>query len=239
MTSYPSRIDHAWIAIESILRQSVSPNRLVLVLNLEEFPDQSVPRRICRQMRRGLEILWVERNGRGLDKLLPTMEKFPDLPIVTVDDDKIFPRGLLQSLWLAHCERPSDIVGARGWQIRRASDGTVRFSSNWERIEHKMSGPHIHLPGGNGNLYPPNSLDPLAFDLDSAILTCPTTDDIWFWAAARKANTIFTCLALPPHQPVMRLERGPSLTALNLGVDNQQFQAAIALFSLERSFEDL
>jgi len=239
MTSYPARIDDAWIAIESILRQSVKPERFLLVLNLEEFPSQTIPRRIKQQTNRGLEVVWLPRNGRSLDKLLPALREFPARPVVTVDDDKIFPRFLLESLWLKHLECPTHIIGARGWEIRPDADGKIRFASGWERIHSETSGPHIHLPGGNGNLYPPSTLHPLVLDLDLALRTCPTPDDIWFWAAARKAGSIFTCLGLPAHQPVSRLKEGPSLAALNVGVEDDQFQAAIRVFSLSGDFEDL
>ena len=57
MTSYPARIESAWIAIESILRQSVTPERFVLVLSKEEFPNKKLPRRISKLRGRGLESL--------------------------------------------------------------------------------------------------------------------------------------------------------------------------------------
>ena len=42
LTTYPPRISKSWLAIETLLRQSVRPERLVLVLNTEEFPTKKL-----------------------------------------------------------------------------------------------------------------------------------------------------------------------------------------------------
>ena len=134
LTTYPPRVSKSWLAIETLLRQSVRPERLVLVLNTEEFPSKKLPRRIARQARRGLEILWAHRNGRSHDKLIPVRTAFPQATIVTFDDDKFFPRDLLEKLTEASDRSPGKVIGARGWEVRRTKeDDDIHFGEGWTR----------------------------------------------------------------------------------------------------------
>ena len=233
MTSYPARIESAWIAIESILRQSVTPERFVLVLSKEEFPDKKVPRSIARLTGRGLEILWVDHNGRSFDKLLPVIEAFPDTAIITTDDDKIFPPTLLERLYSDHLRSPDSVVGARGWSIRLAGrDDEVHYGQDWVRAVAGERGMHLLMPGGNGCLYPPASLDQTVLDMALALRLCPTADDIWFWASIQRTKTNSVCLGLPPHRPVSQQKDTSALSDVNEEQNDHQFQAVINHFGL-------
>lgn len=58
LTTDPARIETTWLAIESLLRQTEKPDRIVLNLFEGEFPGRSLPNPIREQMTRGLEINW-------------------------------------------------------------------------------------------------------------------------------------------------------------------------------------
>lgn len=233
MTSFPARIDQAWIAIETICRQSVRPEKFLLVLGEREFERHNIPGRIRRLEGKWLDILWTEENGFSYDKLLPVLERYPSHPIVTVDDDKLFPRHLLRQLHEASVEFPGHIIGARGWLVRRsARNGDVRYGENWLRVVGHRRGWDLITPGGNGCLYPPGSLDTKVADLRAALRECPTADDIWFWAAAQKKGSPTVCLGLPAHRAVSRLKGSPALSSVNKDKNNEQFQRAINYFNL-------
>jgi len=231
MTSYPARIEAAWISLESMMRQTVKPEKIVLVLCEDEFRNRTLPKNLLALGKRGLDIVWVKRNGRSFDKLLPTMGLFPDTAIVTVDDDKIFPRTLLAQLYDASLRFPSHAIGARGWRMMKNVDtGAVEFGVKWERAFPGETGTHLFMPGGNGCLYPPGSLDEQVKELDLALRLCPTADDIWFWASLQRTQTRSVCLGLPPHKKVGQQDATPALSDVN---DNDpQFQAAIGHFAL-------
>jgi hypothetical protein len=40
LTSFPARINHTYISIECLLRQSVNPDRIILWLAEDQFPNQ-------------------------------------------------------------------------------------------------------------------------------------------------------------------------------------------------------
>jgi hypothetical protein len=233
LTTYPPRISKSWMAIETLLRQSVRAERLVLVLNNEEFPTRDLPRAIKRQTRRGLEILWAERNGRSHDKLIPVRAKYPGATIVTFDDDKYFPRTLLDELVSASMHYPGHVIGARGWLVRRADEhGDVHFGLGWTRATAGSAGSNLFTPGGNGCLYPPDSLSSMVDDLDAALEVCPAADDIWFWGALQKNKSLVACLGLPAHRPVSSLKDGPALSSIDPLEEDSQFQHALRHFGI-------
>lgn len=231
MTTYPPRIAKAWIAIETLLRQTVRPIKLILVLSKEEFPTEVVPRSIQRQVRRGLEILWVDKTAGSYDKLIPVRQAYPQHAIVTFDDDKFFPRSLLANLYEASLLHPDSIVGSRGWVVRQ-ENGEIRYGSNWLRAEPGSKGSNIFTPGGNGCLYPPQSLHPVVDNLKLALELCPTADDIWFWFAAQKAGSLVYCLGMEPHRSVRSQARTPALAERNALQNDVQFQEMAQKFGL-------
>ena len=238
MTSYPGRAHRAWIAVETLLRQTVVPEKFILVLNEEEYPEKVIPRRLSRRLRRGLQILWVEENGRSFDKLLPVRAAFPNQAIVTVDDDKYFPRNLLSSLFEASQSHPGVIIGARGWKIQKSSSGEIHYGDNWVRAHPGDSGNALLTPGGNGCLYPASSLDDSVDSYSDSQEVCPNADDIWFWGAAMKKQTQFHCLGMPPHRPIRHRSEAGALSSVNKNRNEEQFQAALDFFGVREFLND-
>ena len=239
LTSYPQRISSTWRAVETLLRQTMRPQSIVLVLAKEEFPGQQLPLSIRARQRRGLDILWVDSNGKSFDKLIPVMEKHPHSPIITCDDDKYFPKNLVASLIEAHQTHPKAIIGARGWSMRKASSGlAIRYGDNWVRATPGEVGRHLFMPGGNGALYPPGSLSDGVKDLSQALVMCPTADDIWFWAHATKARTLMVCLGMPAHRPVRSLSKSPALSDINHTANQTQFEGVIGALNLEAEIQE-
>lgn len=237
LTSYPPRIGSAWIAIETLLRQSVRPRKLLLVLNEQEFPGRILPRRIRSQAKRGLEILWLPQNGRSYDKLLPIRNRYPLDTVVTFDDDKFFPPRLLEDLFEASLQNGNSVIGSRGWIIRKSKSG-INYGEGWERAISGARGKTLITPGGNGCLYPPKSLDANVDNLEEALQICPTADDIWFWCAIQKNGTDIVCLGYPPHRPVRSLRTTVALSAQNESENNTQFQRALDFWKIRELVND-
>jgi hypothetical protein len=210
----------------------VKPIAVVLVLSEEEFPGGRLPRRIEKQTKRGLHILWVAQNGRSYDKLLPTQAQYPGKTIVTFDDDKFFPPQLLEQLHAASQENPGTIIGSRGWVIQRDDSHSVRYGVNWQRAPFGAQGFNLLTPGGNGCLYPPSALHAQASDVQEALKVCPTADDLWFWGAALKNGTSHFCLGLKAHRPVRGQKSTIALSDVNREKNDNQFQAVLDYFEI-------
>ena len=61
LTSWKKRIDIVHNAIESIMNQTVKPDKIVLNLSLDEFPsgNDELPENLTSLIDNGLEIGWV------------------------------------------------------------------------------------------------------------------------------------------------------------------------------------
>lgn len=87
--------------------------KVVLVLSREEFGDNyEVPERIALMTEdERFEILWTDKNTKALKKLDPTMEKYPDTPIITTDDDILLKKHAVDMMIQAHIMHPEAILG--------------------------------------------------------------------------------------------------------------------------------
>lgn len=229
MTSYPKRIRHAWLALESLFRQEDRNFRLILVLAESQFPGRQLPRMIRKQIQKGLEILWVERDGRSFDHLGPAYQTFAGSDVISVDDDKFFYSTLVSQLRFAALKHPGAIVGWRGWEMR-ASNGTVKFYNKWVRANRGTPSSRLFMPPGNGSLYPAGSLPAETGDYDLRDTICPNADDVWYWAMARRAATQSFCLGQPKHRPVWKQSRTEALAHLDPGP--REFQNVTTHFGL-------
>lgn len=232
MTSYPARIKSAWISLETIFRQHYDLFAVVLVLTRSQFPTGKLPKKIRHLERRGLVVIWVEQDGKSADHIWPAYSRFRHARIVSVDDDKFFPRDLLAKLTAESDRYPGAVIGARGWEIAEVG-GSLAFGVNWARAKRSTPSCLLFMPPGNGSLYPPRSLPELAGNYDIMRRVCPTADDVWFWAMALLEGTESRCLGMAAHRPVSRQRRTDSLASLNAGP--AQFRAALDFFQLEDS----
>lgn len=188
LTSFPAAINYALSAVRSILKGSRLPDRLVLYLTLDQFKECGIPEEL-REIERNSEIFEIRdypRDIRSYRKLFPALRDFPDDIIVTVDDDVDYDRDMLRDLLEMHHRYPEAVIANRAkivdisrpyrkWKKLRWYD----FFAKRIKID-----PHVIQTGVGGVLYPPHSLRQDMIDESLFTTLAPTTDDIWFWAAA-------------------------------------------------------
>lgn len=159
LTSWTKRIHFTHHTIYSILEGSVKPDKIVLNLSKEEFEGIPLPDEISELSLNGdIEIFWVDGpNTKAFKKLLPTVDRYPNDIIVTVDDDIYYPYQFLEFLLEDYRKDPSRPV-------------TVAYN----RIDDML------LPWGGGVLYKASMLADYRDFLTDKILA--TQEDDWFYA---------------------------------------------------------
>lgn len=184
LTTYGKYIYDVCLAVESLLEQTVKPQKVILWIS-DEFADDDIPQILRMQEQRGLEIRKT-KDIRSYKKLIPALKEFPSKPIITFDDDCIYPYDAVESLYRAY-KRNADFIYFRvGRQLGLESKNTFRPYNTAEKKYLPEPSPLNFPVGCGGVLYPPGCFDSEVFN--EAVFTeiCPCADDIWFKAMALK-----------------------------------------------------
>ena len=181
LTTYGDRIHDVHLAIESIMQQTMLPNRIVLWLAEDEFQGKALPVALRMQQERGLEIAYCE-DLRSYKKLIPSLRRFPEACIVTVDDDVAYNPDFIEKMVRAHKEYPTDICASRIHRIVLDAAGKPAPYLEWQLCVEKCPKENnlAFFTGCGGILYPPGCLPEEVFNQDVYMEICSSADDVWF-----------------------------------------------------------
>ena len=203
LTSFPKRIDTLWLTIETLLRQSMKPDEIILWLAEDQFEgEEALPSRLLRQRERGLTIRWCD-NIMSHKKYYYVMQEYPEDLIILVDDDFIYPYDLVASLYKLHRMNPEDIVCLSTAIISPQLESPP---SIWGRPKHNEEIRHsirAQAFTGAGTLYPPRALPKETFNKSKMMELCPLADDLWLKFMSMIAGTKVTCIYKCRSFPVM------------------------------------
>jgi len=188
LTSYGKRVtDAVPYAIYSFFTQTVLPNRIVLWLDKDNWNDDNLPYLLKRLQQSGLEVYYCE-DIRSYKKIVPSLQKYPNNPIVTFDDDFYYNATYLQ--WLLETYAQSDkktVIG--GWGCSPVmQDGKYMPMDKWIDCKKADNDAPIMLFTGYGTLYPPHVFDGEICNKEVFRKLCPTADDIWCWAMEERQH---------------------------------------------------
>lgn len=102
LTSYPKRIGNCARVIETILGNTVLPDRIYLTLSHLEFPhyERDLPADLYKLVMTSNRVIlnWVEENRKSFKKVFPILPYLEDDDVViTVDDDTLIPQDFVES----------------------------------------------------------------------------------------------------------------------------------------------
>lgn len=189
LTTYGKRIHEVAFTIESIMQQTMKPNRIILWLDYS-FQNKRLPQSLLYQQKRGLEIAYC-KDLRSYKKLIPSLSAYPNDAIITIDDDLIYDYDILEHLIVSYLEHPKYIHSCRGHQMQFDKNHELLPYMEWRlRVPELGIIDNYFLTGGGGTLYPPGCLDEEVLNEDVFLGICEHADDVWFNAMARKKGTI-------------------------------------------------
>lgn len=188
LTTIPERLEKMSITTESLLRQTLKPDRLILWLD-DGLKNRKLPLPLRRQAKRGLEIRFIEDIG-PYKKAIYSLKEFPGCLIVACDDDVIYPRDWLKELAEAHEREPHCVVCHRARQMGVTPAGGLRPYKEWKMAVENYLTPSFSLfpIGVGGILYPPGALHPEVFNDAVFRKICPLADDVWMKAMSLLNN---------------------------------------------------
>ena len=183
LTTIPQRIHRVHICLESLLRQSLKPDRLILWIAETDWDKiEDLPASILRFKKRGLTIKFC-KDIRSFKKIIYTLKEYPKSRIVTADDDILYSCNWLRELVEAHEKEPEYIHCQRAHLIT-SSHGKINPWKRWNHLCKGFKGPSLRLfpTGSGGVLYEPRFLHREVFKEEVFMKICPTGDDIWLKA---------------------------------------------------------
>ena len=181
MTTVPSRKKRLEENIESILNQTYKFDKLVINIddNLSQ-EDIDWYKEFAKKDSR-IEIGFGEAKWRSCNKLLPTIKKYPDDVIITIDDDVYYPDECVERLVKKHIEYP-DVVVAHEINpliVNKKTKTLFYFNSFDIKLEQIEYGKYL----SNCSLFPPHIFDNTdLYDYDKMMMvTKGNHDEYWFW----------------------------------------------------------
>ncbi len=190
LTSFPGRINEVWTTVETLLRQSFKPDRIILWLSEVQFPDKIVPESLLELKERGLQIEFVKDDIRSHKKYFYAFQRFPQAAIITVDDDVYYPTDTLKYLVDASDKNKGHIIANRAHMITFDNDQLQPYRK-WQHNKKGFDGgSYLFVPTGVGGvLYPPNSYHHDIFDEATFKRICFMADDLWLKIATLRNNS--------------------------------------------------
>ena len=183
LTTYGKRIDTVYLTLETIARGALLPSRLILWMD-DEAAFQRRPDTLRRLEARGLEVK-VTQNYGPHTKYYPYLMSAEKLgvPLVTADDDTLYPKSWLQSLAESYREDPHLIHCCRAHVVELEGEGFAPYIS-WQRCRSTLPSAVNFATGVSGIIYP-SVFQQKVKDAGLGFLdSCPKADDIWLHVQA-------------------------------------------------------
>jgi len=239
LTTYGKRLYEVYLTIESIMQQTIKPNRIILWLE-DGLKDMEVPNLLERQQVRGLEIRYC-KDIKSYKKLIPTLRAFPNDYIITIDDDVIYEFDMVENLLKSYKNTPGFVYANRVKRMEFNSQCQLIPYRQWKLVKHPMEDSVMNIPTGVGGvLYPPHCFTEEVFKEDVFMSICGRADDIWFKAMCL-VNGMQSRLA-KVHEPVYyENESVQDIALYNTNVGNadndKQISAVFEKYQLYSKFK--
>lgn len=191
LTSFPSRIDEIWLSIETIFRQTIQADEIILWLAKEQFLDKQLPKSILSCIDKGLTIRWVRDDLRSHKKYYYALQEYENADIVLLDDDLYYPDKLLENLISMAHRHPETICATRIHKMTYKRDGSYNPYSKWIHNYnpcHENSSEDYFFTSGAGTLIPTGLMPPDTFNQVVFKKICFFADDIWLNMQAKNAG---------------------------------------------------
>lgn len=187
LTSHGDRIHTVFYTIESIREGLFKPSRLILWLD-EQEKDNPLPETLQRLQSAGLEIYYAPNIGphQKYFRFIQQNNCF-DQPLVTADDDVIYPTDWLKGLVQAYQANPSAIHCYRAYRMR-LRNGKFIAHNDWHESKDNEPSHLNQITGVSGVIYPPEFLEYLKTKVNQFQSVSPTSDDIWLTVNALRSG---------------------------------------------------
>ena len=238
LTSFPVRIGHVHLTIETLLRQRFKPDGIVLYLAESQFPGRKLPETLENLQTRGLTVRWCD-DLRSHKKYFYAFRDYPDANIILADDDIFYSRDTVKKLARLHKKHPKDIICQTAQIIGPEISSLPSVWPPQQVGKQYISSMRAQAFTGAGSLFPPRWYPEELFNKEKAMSLAGTADDLWLKAMSLIAG-VRTTLVYPqrgfpldihiPNNQTLFSINGAQGTSLNDSV----WQALVEEYGLDK-----
>ena len=188
LTSYKERMEILPKVFDCILGQTKKPDKIVLTIFKDD--EKYLPDKVKNYFKvKKVELLIADENIKPHLKYFYVMKKYRDYAIITIDDDMIYPKDLVETLYNSYKKNQNVISARRVHRIKKDKSGNILPYDKWEYECKTVKTPSKELfaTGVGGVLYPPDILkvnDSYLEDIHKII----TADDVYLKYIENKLN---------------------------------------------------
>lgn len=234
LTSYPKRIKYVFYTICSLLNQTIIPNKIILVLSIEEFPqkEKNLPKNLMNFDKEIFEILWVKENIKSYKKYFYTMQWHPNSICITVDDDIIYQRDTIENLLNCYKKNPTSISALCTNKLLINKGKILDYNKAIQCYDNEICIPRFDLIaiGFAGILYPPSILPKESFNLNLIQKCAPLADDLWLKFTELLNHTPVACAAKYKDPIIIIPSQSTALNKINQTQNDIQMQNILKEF---------
>ena len=185
LTTHDLRLTNGTVerVIKNILDGTFTELRLVLTLYKDD--ESLIPASLRKMIDDGsIELIVSDINLRPHLKYFYAMQKYRNLPVITIDDDILYPDDMVEKLYKKWTENPRYIIARRSFPIVTTYYGELTRYATWMAqglIKSEAPLMAAFPTGVGGILYPPDCLQLSDADIPE-ISTILTDDDFYLKA---------------------------------------------------------
>lgn len=106
LTTWKPRIGNIPVVLDTIFDQTKRPDKVVLNLSFDEIIPDDIQDYIDHH---NVEIFRVP-DTKVYKKLIPTLLRYPDDCIISIDDDFLYPKTMIEDFWETHLRFPDSPI---------------------------------------------------------------------------------------------------------------------------------
>ena len=142
LTTWSKRIANLPVVLDSIYAQTYKPDKVVLNLAYNE----EIPGEVEAYLKKhDVEVNFVE-DTKVYKKIIPTLRKYPDACVINIDDDFIYPQGMIEDFMSVHQRYPNypisgNRVSLQGRQCHCGCASLLKaeyFGDNLDKIDEEV-----------------------------------------------------------------------------------------------------
>ncbi len=208
MTSHDERLQTVYLALKSIMIQTMKADEIVLYLANGSGDGEVKYENMLKEA--GVKIIRGKEDIKCHKKYYYAMQEYRDSVIITADDDNIYDDNFISDLYDAHLANRDSIICKIGDRIGY-ENGNVLPYILWNDSTPSVDPEYqICLKSAAGVLYPVGDYREFFLKIDLFTKLCEYNDDLWITACAQEMGVSIFNIGANYSLPI----RGTELNAL-------------------------